>query len=87
MLLEVGNERMPGHSDACAGDDCIEAFFSFALRAQGRADELKLGKLPFVLAIWACKHTPQLSYFPGICTLFILSSRHLGPIVSGASRV
>ena len=86
MLLEVGNERMPGHSDACAGDDCIEAFFSFALRAQGRADELKLGKLPFVLAIWACKHTPQSSCFPGICTC---SSCHLGisgPL-SGASRV
>ena len=75
MLLEVGNERMPGHSDACAGDDCIEAFFSFALRAQGRADELKLGKLPFVLAIWACKHTPKSSCFPGICTC---SSCHLG---------
>ena len=86
MLLEVGNERMPGHSDACAGDDCIEAFFSFALRAQGRADELKLGKLPFVLAIWACKHTPQSPCFRGyaLVHVFILSSRHLGPIVSGA---
>ena len=84
MLLEVGNERMPGHSDACAGDDCIEAFFSFALRAQGRADELKLGKLPFVLAIWACKHTPQSSCFPGICTcscvhLVILARLSLAP--------
>ena len=25
MLLEVGNERMPGHSSACPGDDCVEA--------------------------------------------------------------
>ena len=53
MLLEIGNERMPGHSAACVGNDCIAAFFGFALKAQARADELKLGKLPLVLAIWA----------------------------------
>jgi hypothetical protein len=67
MLLEIGNERMPGHSDVCAGDDCIEAFFSFALRAQARANELALGKLPFVLAIWAC--APQ-AHRCGLCPCF-----------------
>eukprot|EP01052_Picozoa_sp_SAG31_P026526 SAG31_NODE_2410_length_5752_cov_3.904803_3_plen_1028_part_00 len=50
MMLEVGNERMPGKG--CAGEDCVGAFFNFTLRAQKRATELELGRLPLVLAIF-----------------------------------
>jgi len=55
ILLEVGNERMPGKGPAsnCAHGDCVEAFFNFAEAAQKRADELGLGKLPLVLALYA----------------------------------
>ena len=51
VLLEVGNERMPGNG--CGGRDCVEAFFNFTLKAQARADELQLGKLPVVLSMFA----------------------------------
>ena len=49
VLLEVGNERMPGNG--CGGKDCVDAFFNFTLRAQKRATELDIGRLPLVLAI------------------------------------
>lgn len=50
VLLEVGNERMPGNG--CGGKDCVNAFFNFTLRAQKRATELDIGRLPLVLAIF-----------------------------------
>ena len=50
---QIGNERMPGHSDACPRDDCVEAFFAFAMQAQAHANKLKLGQLPLVLALFA----------------------------------
>ena len=55
IMLEVGNERMPGtNNQACLPTgDCVAAFFNFAERAQARADELNLGKLPIVLALYA----------------------------------
>eukprot|EP01047_Picozoa_sp_COSAG01_P018293 COSAG01_NODE_988_length_12303_cov_5.060472_6_plen_136_part_00 len=52
MLLEIGNERMPGNSRVCGGKDCVDAFFNFSLRAQARATQLQLGKLPLVLALF-----------------------------------
>ena len=53
ILLEIGNERMPGSNPACPGNDCVAAFFSFAAAAQNRATELNLGKLRLVVCLYA----------------------------------